>query len=535
MSYYNQGPPGPPYQQSHSPYPPQHGGPPQQPYGQQGYNQGPPMNQGFGQPMGGSPYPQQGAPYGQHPPTQAPYGQPPGQGYGHAPSGPPPGQGYGQPPPPQYGGGYGAPAAPTPPSPGYIPGQQSPADVSRAADELRSAMKGFGTDEKALARVLGSMGPLEINSVKAAFQARHKRDLMKDVHSETSGYFREGLDAIIRGPLDQDCYALHEAIKGLGTKESAMNDVLLSRSNADMNAIKIHYNHKYRRSLESDVKGDLSAKTERLFDMVMSARRAEESTPVNPQQTDGDVQEIYRATEGRSGTDQLVVCSILASRSNGQVRAIAQAYQQRYHRTLQEVIKKGFSGHMEDALCFIVGAAEDPAKHDADLLEDAMRGLGTNDQALIRRIVMIHWSPDRLHQCKAAFRHFYKKDLGDRIRGETKGDYEKLMLAYTRVMNFCLVPIGTPSASVSKEVAQVQRLLKASGVKYSMHSAGTTIEGSWDECTKLIGQCHSLLHAHGTVRIHTDIRIGTRTDKQQGFADKVAAVEKLLASDQSPS
>jgi len=94
-----------------------------------------------------------------------------------------------------------------------------------------------------------------------------------------------------------------------------------------------------------------------------------------------------------------------------------------------------------------------------------------------------------------------------------------------------LVPIGTPTASVSKEVAEVQKLLKKSGVKYSMHSAGTTIEGSWDQCTTLIGQCHSLLHANGVVRIQSDIRIGSRTDKKQSFDDKVAAVEKLLAED----
>ena len=42
-------------------------------------------------------------------------------------------------------------------------------------------------------------------------------------------------------------------------------------------------------------------------------------------------------------------------------------------------------------------------------------------------------------------------------------------------VDFCLVPIGTPTASVSKEVAEVQRLLKKSGAKYSMHSAGTTL------------------------------------------------------------
>ena len=41
--------------------------------------------------------------------------------------------------------------------------------------------------------------------------------------------------------------------------------------------------------------------------------------------------------------------------------------------------------------------------------------------------------------------------------------------------DFCLIPIGTPEASVSKEIAAVQRLLKKTRVKYSMHSAGTTL------------------------------------------------------------
>ncbi|CAK3881986.1 UPF0045 ECM15 [Lecanosticta acicola] len=97
--------------------------------------------------------------------------------------------------------------------------------------------------------------------------------------------------------------------------------------------------------------------------------------------------------------------------------------------------------------------------------------------------------------------------------------------------DFCLVPIGTPTASVSKEVAEVQRLLKKSGIHYTMHSAGTTIEGSWDECMRIIGQCHSMLHANGVVRIQSDIRVGSRTDKKQSFEDKVKAVEKLLESD----
>ncbi|KAL6711608.1 UPF0045 protein M15 [Coniothyrium glycines] len=99
------------------------------------------------------------------------------------------------------------------------------------------------------------------------------------------------------------------------------------------------------------------------------------------------------------------------------------------------------------------------------------------------------------------------------------------------IADFCLIPLGTPTASVSREVAEVQRVLKRSGLEYSMHSAGTTVEGSWDDVMKVIGQCHAMLHQNGVVRIQSDIRVGSRTDKKQTSKDKVDAVEKLLKQD----
>ena len=48
---------------------------------------------------------------------------------------------------------------------------------------------------------------------------------------------------------------------------------------------------------------------------------------------------------------------------------------------------------------------------------------------------------------------------------------------------------------------------------------------------RIIGQAHTLLHANGVVRIQSDIRVGSRTDKKQSPADKVAKVEALLAAD----
>ncbi|KAF8425290.1 YkoF-like protein, partial [Tirmania nivea] len=92
----------------------------------------------------------------------------------------------------------------------------------------------------------------------------------------------------------------------------------------------------------------------------------------------------------------------------------------------------------------------------------------------------------------------------------------------------CLTPIGTGTPSVANEIASIQRLLAVSGLAYTMHSAGTTIDGTWDEVMRVIGQFHTLVHGMGVVRIQSDIRVGTRTDKIQPYQDKVTSIQKIL-------
>ena len=391
------------------------------------------------------------------------------------------------PPPPQqfYGAptNYGQPALP---SPGYTPGQMAPGDAGQEAEALYRAMKGFGTDERTLIRILSKRDPLQMALLVNTFGHRYGKSLQSWVESETSGYFRDTLVALIRGPLAQDVYNAHRALKGLGTKEGLLNDVVLSRSNADLNAIKQEFQRVHRRPLEQEVREDLSLKTERLFDMVLAARRAEESAPVLPQQVERDVTDVYQATEARVGADQLTVCSIFASRSDGQLRAIAHTYEQRYRKPLDRVIekvgvqpssfpprfsfsflsivfslfsflifvflsprscpllplstsmnkltqrnanKKEFSGHMEDSLLMMLRGATDRAMRDAVLLEATMRGMGTKDDMLLNRIVRCHWSRDHMNQVKGAYRHRFQRELASRIQGETRGDFEKVLLA----------------------------------------------------------------------------------------------------------
>lgn len=70
--------------------------------------------------------------------------------------------------------------------------------------------------------------------------------------------------------------------------------------------------------------------------------------------------------------------------------------------------------------------------------------------------------------------------------------------------------MGTPTTSTAPYIARVIEIFQESGLKYTLHSAGTTIEGPWDKVTATIGKAHEAVHAMGIVRVHSDIRVGTR-------------------------
>lgn len=290
-------------------------------------------------------------------------------------------------------------------------------------------MKGFGTDEKALIAIMAKKDPIQMNTIRTQYDQRLMRKLIGDLEKETSGYFEKGLVAIARGPLIADCYTLMEAMKGMGTKEDAIDDVLVGRSNADINAIKTEYQKLFKRTLENDLRGDLSAGTEQMYMIIAAAKRNEDSAPVIPQEIEQAVTELQNSLGGMIGKNTMQVCQLLFSKNDAQIRAISQSYQQRFQKSLDVVIKSKFSGHMEDALRLLISRANNRAEAEAVRLEESMAGLGTKDDLLVQRVVRCHWDRSFMSAVSAAYKKKYNKDLVKRIEGETRGDYERLMVA----------------------------------------------------------------------------------------------------------
>jgi uncharacterized protein (TIGR00106 family) len=95
------------------------------------------------------------------------------------------------------------------------------------------------------------------------------------------------------------------------------------------------------------------------------------------------------------------------------------------------------------------------------------------------------------------------------------------------MVDLCVVPLGV-GLSVSKEIAACERVLAEAGLKTRLHAYGTTIEGEWDEVFAAVRRCHEVVHEMGAPRIHTNLRVGTRTDRDQSMEDKVRSVESKL-------
>jgi uncharacterized protein (TIGR00106 family) len=91
-----------------------------------------------------------------------------------------------------------------------------------------------------------------------------------------------------------------------------------------------------------------------------------------------------------------------------------------------------------------------------------------------------------------------------------------------------ITPLGTGSPSVSRYVAGVERILRATKLKHQLTAMGTLIEGELDEILAVVRQMHEHPFTQGAVRVSTLIKIDDRRDKEHTIAGKMASVEAKL-------
>jgi len=219
------------------------------------------------------------------------------------------------------------------------------------------------------------------------------------------------------------CDLLRYATKGAGTAERYLVLVLAPASNQEIADIQ-RVDPKAVDMVLGDVHFGNFAKMVR--NLITGTR--EESPLVDDNDARQTAELLYKAGEGRLGTTDSVFVDIFTKRSNLFLQRVAFFYVQTHKRhTLQKAIKGETSGSYKSLL---MALSKPRYEFYADALWKAMHGLGTDDNALV--FIFSILTKAELKQVAMIFQQKRGKPLASMIRGDTSGNYERLLLELLR-------------------------------------------------------------------------------------------------------
>ena len=291
---------------------------------------------------------------------------------------------------------------------------------------LRNAVVGTGTNEDAIIGVIARTNSTERAIIRNLYTQTYGENLIKRLDEENSGNFKKCVVGAFMTPTEYDAYCLYKAMKGLGTNEGVLSEIIGSRNQYELQSIKQAYQMNYGETLEKAVEGDTSGDYRNLLLALLACRRS-----TNPQPDAAGCQQdaavLYQAGEGKWGTDETTFIRVFATRSSADLLLINQCYKNQTGKGLLGAIDAEFSSDMKELLETIVKAQIDPSEYYADRIHESVEGVGTNDSRLIRNI--ISRSEKDMPQIMSIYKQKYGKDLVSDVNSDTSGDYRKVLNA----------------------------------------------------------------------------------------------------------
>ncbi|NXY78138.1 ANXA6 protein, partial [Glareola pratincola] len=350
------------------------------------------------------------------------------------------------------------------------------------AERLYKAMKGLGTRDNTLIRIMVSRSEIDMLDIREVFRTKYEKSLYNMIKEDTSGEYKKALLKLCGGDDDaageffpeaaQVAYRMWElsavakvevstppsppvpsfctlpawdpwlllsaaghgqprtsaliAAVIAGTDEGAIIDVVTQRSNAQRQQILKAYKAHYGRDLMADLKSELSGSLAKLILGLM----------LTPAQY--DAKQLRKAVEG-AGTDESVLIEIMATRNNQEIAAINEAYQEAYHKRLEDDLSSDTSGHFKRILVSLaLGNRDEGPENLTQAHEDAKKlaDVASNDSSdsLETRFLSILCTRSYPH-LRRVFQEFIKMtnhDVEHAIRKRMSGDVRDAFLAIVR-------------------------------------------------------------------------------------------------------
>ena len=229
---------------------------------------------------------------------------------------------------------------------------------------------------------------------------------------------------IAQALLDTDCRALRAAMKGIGTDEAAIINILTSRPNAHRYMLKHRYKALLGRDLIKDLKDELSGHFEDVCIALLES----------PYEL--DCRSLYEAM-ARIGTNEATLIEIIATRPTHQLYQDKILFQQMYGKDLVRYVESETSGHFRKVLVAMLQCQrhevdypinEQELRMEAQRLYSAGAGRWGTDESVFTQIFATR-SPVEIAAIASFYQQIAGVDLYTSLKKEFSGNVEKLLKA----------------------------------------------------------------------------------------------------------
>nr|XP_010958887.1 PREDICTED: annexin A10 [Camelus bactrianus] len=293
------------------------------------------------------------------------------------------------------------------------------------AQVLEGALQGFDCDKDLLLDILTQRSGAQRQVIAEAYQGMCGRDLLGDLKEKLSGHFKDVMVGLMYPPPSYDAHELWHAMKGAGTEENCLIDILASRTNGEIFQMREAYYMQYSSDLQEDIYSETSGHfRDTLVNLVQGTREEGYADPAVAAQ---DAVVLWEACQQRTGEHKMLLQVILCTKSYQQLWLVFQEFQNISGQDIVDAINECYDGYFQELLVAIVLCVRDKPAYFAYRLYSAIHDFGFHNKTVIR--IIIARSEIDLMTIRKRYKERYGKSLFHDIKNFASGHYEKALLA----------------------------------------------------------------------------------------------------------
>jgi annexin A7/11 len=221
---------------------------------------------------------------------------------------------------------------------------------------------------------------------------------------------------------NDDCAKLYKAMKGIGTDEKILINILCKRTSGQRQEIALSYKTGYGKDLLKNLESELKGNLERLFKVLMRL----------PAQT--EAKDLMNSMDG-IGTNESTLIDIICTKNNDEMTELKNSFRSLFGKDLEKELRGESSGYFKRFLTSLSTAHRSNAPADMnkaqqqakELYEAGAKRAGTNE-VTFNRI----FAAESFEQLRATFDCYQRltgHDIEKAIKSEMSGDVERAFLA----------------------------------------------------------------------------------------------------------